>query len=356
MPMQLIMPKSLFIEGPIILNPKTYFMMRSIGWLAFAVHIVAIGMADLPTQLYTVLLIVVPTLLIIKKTGCDDSDWMKTFSSWQRSLFGPRNPGTGSGKPQSADDNGDASQLRLVRECWIGSRLKAEVYEWPASYEFHEVVDGNNKKTWVSGPPRHGQERSKKRQDLYAWLALTRDEEESMDKWDLFPHIRNDNLSWWEAYKIKKHALIGKSVPGLPQVVEEPLATRTDARGSQDWYLERYRRPNRMATFNFVPSNDGGRAGPIPPAATIHASPGPLASSAFPAISTHEQEQVVGVAQDQPDARADANASGAVDGGNTGAGLPRVDTQSNRHDATLIDPPSGLTQSPTVMNARNEQP
>ena len=147
MPNELVIPRSLFIEGPTILNPKTYFIARSIGWVAFAVHIVAIGMADLATQLYTVLLIVLPTLLLVKKTGCDDSEWMTTFSSWKESLFGTPHK---SRRSRYADDNADAAQLQKVRECYIGTRLKAEIYEWPESYEFHQEGDD---KHWTNGPP-----------------------------------------------------------------------------------------------------------------------------------------------------------------------------------------------------------
>ena len=354
MPNELVMPRSLFIEGPIILNPKTYFIMRSIGWLAFAVHIVAIGMADLATQLYTVVLIVLPTLLLVKKTGCDDSDWVTTFRSWKSSIFGTPNQSGSSGKPRSADDSGDVAQLRFVRQCWIGSRLKAEVYEWPDSYEFHKEVKDDDK-IWVSGPPKAGQERSKRRQDLYAWLALSRDEEESMDKWDLFPHIRNDNYSWWRAYKQKKHALFGKSVAGLPQHLDEPETKKTGSQSPQDQNPKPFhsKARNRTATINFVhlPGQCHTGSGQNPEAR--QGSAGPAGSSAFPAISAHDLEETHDDAIPQ---LAGGVAAADFDGSNASAGLPRVDTQSRMTGSSHIDPSAGLTQSPAVMNATDNQP
>jgi hypothetical protein len=357
MPNELVIPRSLFIEGPKILNPKTYFVMRSIGWIAFAVHIVAIGMADLATQLYTVVLIVLPTLLLVKKTGCDDSEWMTTFTSWKESLFHSRSQVGPSGKSDVTDDNGNAAQLHKVRECWIGSRLKAEVYEWPESYEFHQEGEGDDRK-WVSGPSQTLQERSKKRQDLYAWLALSRDEEESMDKWDLFPHIRNDNYSWWRTYKQKKHALIGKSIPGLPQHIEEPEPKRTGTQSSQDQNSKPpgYHKPNRTATINFIPTPGQGRTSAAQNPEPRQNSSGPAGSSAFPAISAHDQEGTQGDPGTDLKAQPADGAASGTDTSDARAGLPRVNTQSSATGSSHIDPSAGITQSPTVINATDEQP
>lgn len=204
MPRELLIPPSLFIEGPCLLHPRTYFYVRSFGWLAFGVHIVAIGMADLASQLYTVILLVLPTVLLVLKFGCDDSNWKPTMDSWRRRLLSSDRHHDWR-KSDGADESGKAGEFLKQRECWIGSRLKAEIYEWPVSYEFTEEEDGEEKK-WTNHVPR-GKERSRKRQDLYAWLALTRDEEESMDKWDLFPHDRDHNQRWWKTYKLKRDGL-----------------------------------------------------------------------------------------------------------------------------------------------------
>jgi hypothetical protein len=347
MPQELVMPPSLFIEGPLILNPKTYFALRMIGWFAFAVHIVAIGMADLATQIYTVLLIVLPTLLLIKKTGCDDSEWMETFTGWKNGILHSHGEASKPTANQSAAEKANAKKFRKVRECWIGSRLKAEVYEWPEAYELHEEGTGDATK-WVSGGPPADQGRSKKRQDLYAWLALTRDEEESMDKWDLFPHIRGGNKSWWETYKKKKHALKeGRDAMG-PQYVDPP------ARGPQssgDDHIKRFDRSNRTATEAILGMPDGQTSAPqsqLPAAAPPPPPPQPrqsgsvtATSSAFPASSD---------AQPLADNNNNATTSGSR------ASLPRVNTHSSSTEFSHIDPSTTMTQSPTTMEATDAQP
>ena len=425
MPNELVIPRSLFIEGPQILNPNTYYAMRFIGWIAFAVHIVAIGMADLATQIYTVILIVLPTLLLINKTGCDDSNWSnwsKAFSGWRRSIFhshGGENSSNASGKTQAvtngsgrATESGGAAELRFVRQCWVGSRLKAEVYEWPESYEFYAEGEGDNK-TWKSGSPNKKQERSTRRQDLYAWLALSHDEEESMDKWDLFPHIRNDENLWWTTYKEKKHALVGKSGAGLPthsletsaeQQQQDPRGASSSSRNPQDDWPHHNRQPNRTNTALFMKKKAELRQG----------SGGPAGGSpAFPALTAHGQEDAQAVDDSQtadltthasdPPRNADHPLPGdsPADSPNTAATIntapatsltsntsnpgspdaasstdpgaaasttgpitapsaqppPRINTQSSATASSAhVDPAAGVTDSPTVMSATDEQP
>ncbi len=278
MPHELLAPPSLFIEGPKVLHPQTYFVVRSIGWLAFAVHIVAIGMAALVSQLYTVVLIVLPTILLVLKFSCDDSEWVQTLQRWRRSFL------SGSGtkeykQHQQADENAPAAEPIKLRECWIGSRLKAEIYEWPQSYEFA----GGKDSTWTSGPLDPGKERSKKRQDLYAWLALSQDEEESMDKWDLFPHIRNDNKVWWETYKKKKNCLKRNEHFG-PQL-ERPMAP--GKKDKEDLPKSIFPK-GRTDTGNFVSDASDRRR-----VQARKESSGVTNSSAFPAISDHEHSQII---------------------------------------------------------------
>lgn len=354
MPNQLLIPPSLFIEGPQILNPKTYFAMRSIGWFAFAVHIVAIGMATLATQLYTVALIVLPTLLLINKTGCDDSEWLATFNSWKTSIFHGKSEDGKTKKPQTGNESTKASEFRFVRSCWIGTRLKAEIFEWPESYEFHKHGEGANE-SWTSGPPNGSQERSKKRQDLYAWLALTRDEEESMDKWDLFPHIRNSNFSWWETYKLKKHALTGKRVAMGPQ---DPIGDNKNAGAErpQDQHVTPFLKEGRTDTLNFVQP-----AGPSEPLAQKpeprQGSGGPGSSSAFPALSAHGQgEGQEGSKAEATHVEALEGTEPASTGSNTVKNPPRVNTQTSSEESSQIDPSTSLTQSPTAMVATDQQP
>lgn len=354
MPNQLLIPPSLFIEGPQILNPKTYYVMRSIGWFAFAVHIVAIGMATLATQLYTVALIVLPTLLLINKTGCDDSEWMATFSSWKKSIFHRKSKNGKTKRLANVNESTKESEFRFVRSCWIGTRLKAEIFEWPESYEFQKQGEGENE-TWTSGSPNETQERSKKRQDLYAWLALTQDEEESMDKWDLFPHIRNSNFSWWGTYKLKKHALTGKRVAMGPQDPIEVIKKTTTKR-SQDNHVTPFYKEGRTDTLNFVKP-----AGTSQPTAQKpeprRGSGGPGSSSAFPALSAHVQgEDEEGSKPDTTHVEALAGTEPASAGSTTDKGPPRVNTQTSSEQSSQIDPSTSMTQSPTAMVATDQQP
>ncbi|KIW37562.1 uncharacterized protein PV06_10208 [Exophiala oligosperma] len=273
MPQELLAPPSLFIEGPRLLHPRMYFVARSIGWLAFAVHIVAIGMADLASQLYTVVLIVLPTLLLVLKFSCDDSKWIQTFSEWMRKYLETR--AMASERQRLADENALSSEPIKLRNCWIGSRLKAEICEWPESYEFVETAPSE----WSSGSPRKERGRSTKRQDLYAWLALSHAEEESMDKWDLFPHIRNDNTTWWETYKLKKNCLKRNSTFG-PQLTPDKSSTKDTTDDVPTSIFQK----GRTKTINFAANMSDGQYVQARRTSSVVEH-----SSAFPAISDHEQ-------------------------------------------------------------------
>ncbi|EXJ67278.1 uncharacterized protein A1O5_09291 [Cladophialophora psammophila CBS 110553] len=378
MPNELLVAPSVFIEGPVILNPKTYFIMRSIGWLAFAVHIVAIGMADLASQMYTVALMVLPTILLISKVGCDDSEWFSNFESWIGRKLYSEGHDRKADKQQDAEKSVKPTEFRKLRQCWIGSRLRAEIYEWPESYEFREEGEGKDKR-WVSGGRKEGTERSKKRQDLYAWLALTTDEEESMDKWDLFPHIRQGNTSWWQTYKLKKATLKGDKRDGMgpqqpvdnalqlqpqPQLPpSQPAATTTQSHPDQR--PKPFQMPGRTATVHFL----GGSA---LPQTSRHTMPEPrqsssvtVGSSAFPAISDHDQIKITDGddGAQTGDAQTQTQGSTTAEPGNRGAmtGLPPVATTHldsapapGPDNAASSSPdiyPSGvLTQSPTTTD------
>ncbi|OAP63169.1 hypothetical protein AYL99_02396 [Fonsecaea erecta] len=354
MPNELLVAPSVFIEGPVILNPKKYFIMRCIGWLVFAVHIVAIGMADLASQMYTVVLMVLPTILLISKVGCDDSEWLTNFQGWvRRKLHGGEKQEDH--QPDHHHDDAEKSvkptDFRKVRHCYVGSRLRADIYEWPESYDFHEEGDGKDKK-WVSGR-KEGQERSKKRQDLYAWLALTPEEEASMDKWDLFPHTRQGNTSWLQTYKIKRDMLKGdkRNSKGPQQPLDTDIPPTTPVVTSdspqEDRAARPFPKPRRTATNGFLAQG---------------------ASSAFPAISDQE-EQI----QADEDAQTDVaqmqtvgdTAAQPADSDVATAGRPHVTIQlpgtpppSGRNAAAAADVVAGsgaLTQSPTTNDSPREE-
>ena len=252
MPNALLRPPSVFIQGPILLHPRRYLVVRTIGWLVFAVHIVAIGMANLASQLYTVVLLVLPTLLLALKYGCDDSKWKHTIERWRLRLY---RWGPGDVTPKVDPESGDRNEFKSLRFCYIGSRLRAEIFEWPESYEFIEKENQHdeNRVEWTSRAiePNEARERSTKRQELYAWLALTTDEEESMDKWDLFPHTRDNNEDWWKEYKSKKWALTSNPTFGPQRAPKEldSAAAQIDEDDPQRRMLRR--RGGRTGTEQF---------------------------------------------------------------------------------------------------------
>jgi hypothetical protein len=65
--------KDCFVDKPVPPNKALYKIMRAIGWIGFTAHVITIGMSGLATQIVTVFLIVVPTVLTVFKLGCDES-------------------------------------------------------------------------------------------------------------------------------------------------------------------------------------------------------------------------------------------------------------------------------------------
>ena len=197
----MVIPNELLIpESPMIANLKPhnkliYEAARWSGWIAFAVQVITLGQAALPTQIITVALMVVPTVLFVMKFGCDDSPWL---SSIKKVFMGEKER-----DPHSYD------LFEPVSVSWIGSRLKAEVYYWPWSHEIVEedgilLAPGDHKSK--SHFKVRGRERQNKRQHMYACLQLTKQEGVSMDKWDLFPHERGNNTKWMQTYEdLKQH-------------------------------------------------------------------------------------------------------------------------------------------------------
>ena len=175
-PEQLII--SVFVNNTKPCIKWLYESFRWMGWAAFAVHIITIGLAELVTQMYTIAILIIPTVLLCWKIGCDDSRKDRRLRSF------------------SDDDMG------LGYECWIGSHLKATIFEWPRDAEFKETKKGSHQ--WRREGPAGKGKRSTRRQDLYAWLDLSADEEDSMGKWDLLPHKRNDDDTWSSDFNAKK--------------------------------------------------------------------------------------------------------------------------------------------------------
>ena len=64
--------RSCFVKRPSPPHKAFYALVRHLGWVAFAIHIISIGQAGLICQIYTVVLMVLPTVLMVYKIGCDD--------------------------------------------------------------------------------------------------------------------------------------------------------------------------------------------------------------------------------------------------------------------------------------------
>jgi hypothetical protein len=62
-----------FLKRPHPPIPFKYQAVRWIGWFGFSVHILAIGMSALLSQIYTVVVMLVPTILTIYRFGFDDN-------------------------------------------------------------------------------------------------------------------------------------------------------------------------------------------------------------------------------------------------------------------------------------------
>ncbi|GIK05035.1 hypothetical protein Aspvir_009134 [Aspergillus viridinutans] len=173
-PGNLIIP--VFIRNPVPSSPKLYDLIRWIDWGAFCVQIITLGMAVLATQMYVAVLIAVPSMLVCRGFGCDDTVRPCEVKS---ARYGRTKGYT----------------------CWIGSRLKATVFEWPDCLEFSKTDMGWG---FRGSSDVALQGRSTKRMDLFAWLDLTEEEKDSMSRWDLLPHKRGDDSTWQDDFSAKR--------------------------------------------------------------------------------------------------------------------------------------------------------
>lgn len=181
--------------NPHIPHPGFYLFCRIVGWIAFAVHVISIGMSALHTQIYSVVLIIASTVLANYRVGCQDSHigraiWKKLSRS-------------------SIEDHEDHEW-----SCWATSRLKGTVSEWKTDTL---ETPGVTKKmyswprmSWNTANTLTDLERSipapklpvirERRQDLFVWLNLTKEEEERLVAWDLIPRSKE----WMAVYQRKK--------------------------------------------------------------------------------------------------------------------------------------------------------
>ncbi|KAJ5940665.1 hypothetical protein N7516_000833 [Penicillium verrucosum] len=190
------LPKLVFATNPQPPNRYIYQACQWIGWTTFAVHVISIGMAALYTQIISVVVILVSTVLMAHRVGCEDSRiWESIRSHWGHEF----------------EEN----------SCWVSSNLKATISIYPEEYmdwpELEEkkpltmhVGNGENiGQQWTSpidpsdleSTPISKKDKKERRQDLLAWLDLTTEEDKVLIAWGLIPH----SLEWQNAYREKKN-------------------------------------------------------------------------------------------------------------------------------------------------------
>ncbi|KAJ5637472.1 hypothetical protein N7490_007351 [Penicillium lividum] len=190
--------RAAFTATPCIPNPHFYTFCRILGWIAFTVHVISIGMAALYTQICTVVLIIGATVLTAYKVGSEDSQLSRSI---RRKLHG-------------------VHYEEKEWSCWVTSKLKATVSSYPEEYTEWEPVPKEEKlkppakvtvSSWPwsrgpavdvehSAPKRKSRIVQERRQDLFAWLDLTPEEDERMVAWHMIPHSQE----WKNVYLEKK--------------------------------------------------------------------------------------------------------------------------------------------------------
>ena len=177
MPEHLIRP--VFVADTSPRSPSIYRLVQWVGWVAFCVHIITLGMAQLATQIYVVVVMVLSTVLLCYGVGCDDS---RLYKWWHQTRYG---------------------EDTFPYVCRMGKHLKATVTEWPSDFEFIRAKDGTWSRRNYSDFIKREQ-RSTARQDLYSWINLSSEEIRSMSDWHLLPHRRSYDDSWWMDFEAKK--------------------------------------------------------------------------------------------------------------------------------------------------------
>jgi hypothetical protein len=179
----------IFAGAPDVPNPRIYALFLYIGWLAFAVQVIALGMANLLIQMSTVVLLILSSVLAVSKFGCDDSKIWKSIRNWRR---------------RSSDTDLDPLDGMT---CLIGSRLEARCSRYGGnsgtphgSQEVGDAEKGFSDELHENSAFTN----STRRQDLYVWLELSKDQEDSLKKWDLLPHDLPATKFWWDEYRHKK--------------------------------------------------------------------------------------------------------------------------------------------------------
>ncbi|KAL4911357.1 hypothetical protein BDW74DRAFT_164878 [Aspergillus multicolor] len=202
--------RGVFVTETPVRSPSIYRLTQWTGWVAFTVHVITLGMAQLATQLYVVALTVIPTVLICYGFGCDDSRINKGWR-WLR---------------------GKEAQPYVHQ---AGPQLRATVMEWPEDAEFEKDSQGVLRRRDPGRMPRD--KRSTARQDLYAWLDLTEEEQGSLWDWHLLPHKRGHDDSWWNIFEQKQRLIRERplELEALKDRIQNDLEMRESGRRILRW-------------------------------------------------------------------------------------------------------------------------
>ncbi|KAK6332859.1 hypothetical protein TWF696_002880 [Orbilia brochopaga] len=191
--------KYLFATNPKIERPFLYKATRWVGWAAFAVHVISLGMAGLHTQIYTVVLLISSTVLAVSHFGCDDF----------RIGLGDRHPCWITSKlcvrvGKHGLDNYESREERGGSNSSVSSTAAVHENKTPAQGGRRKLkLAGNDEEAGHGQQPKGFGEKQKKpptRQDFYVWLELNDEEDEKMIAWGLIPR----NRQWQEVYRNKK--------------------------------------------------------------------------------------------------------------------------------------------------------
>jgi hypothetical protein len=153
-----------FVKNRDVKRPYFYHCARWLCWLALGVHMCILGMCSLFTQIYTVFLLVLSTW------------WFTSDFAWD---------------------------IRRVKEENDKVPPGSSVFTIPFNRVWSVRQTNYQQKKEPVEKGKEG-ENLDRRQIAWARLNLVKEEEEEMDRWNLFP-IRARNAEWWEEYeKLKK--------------------------------------------------------------------------------------------------------------------------------------------------------
>lgn len=163
-------------------NKSAYGVVRCIGWMAFAVQVILLGMSTLLIQVGTVILLLNSNILIITKFSCEDSNFWITTRHCIKSTSLMRHSFKAPPTAASFDPLGGMT-------CVIGSLLQARCSQ--VSRKCVCGVDPHQRSSTTRPKDAEKQKvvtcNSLRRQDLFVWLQLTELEEILSERWALLP-------------------------------------------------------------------------------------------------------------------------------------------------------------------------